>query len=96
MPRSQPDPLDRIIGVNLRAYRRMLGMTLKKLGHDIGSKYQQIQKFENGASRLSAVQLYDISRAMGVPMEAFLDATKSSLAKRRRIALSSKSSKERS
>ena len=39
----------------------------------VGIKFQQIQKYETGANRVSASRLWDIGEAMGVPASFFFE-----------------------
>lgn len=59
-----PDPIDLHVGQRLRARRLMLGISQEKLGEVLGLTFQQIQKYERGANRISASRLYYISRAL--------------------------------
>jgi transcriptional regulator with XRE-family HTH domain len=49
--------IEREIGERLRRRRVELGLTQDQLGQVIGVSYQQIQKFERGANRISAARL---------------------------------------
>jgi transcriptional regulator with XRE-family HTH domain len=46
-------------------------MTLQELGDSVGIKFQQIQKYESGANRISASRMWDIAAAMEVPVSFF-------------------------
>ncbi len=48
-------------------------MTQQKLAEMVGIKFQQIQKYETGANRVSASRLWDIGKAMGVPVSFFFE-----------------------
>jgi transcriptional regulator with XRE-family HTH domain len=48
-------------------------MTQQKLAELVGIKFQQIQKYETGANRVSASRIWDIGEAMGVPVSFFFD-----------------------
>lgn len=48
---------ERKIGERLRRRRIELGLTQEQVGQAIGVSYQQIQKFERGANRVSAARL---------------------------------------
>lgn len=61
-----------IIGANLKHEREIRGYSQTALGRAIGLSYQQIQKYENGKSRISMATLYLICNALDVPMSAFL------------------------
>lgn len=71
----QPNPIDKIIGVNLHQLRIKHGMKQAELGAIINVSSQQISKFENAENRLSASQLYEISRKLGVSMLDLLVGT---------------------
>lgn len=43
-------------------------MTQQQLAEMVGIKFQQIQKYETGANRVSASRLWDIARALDVPV----------------------------
>jgi transcriptional regulator with XRE-family HTH domain len=51
----------------------MLGMTQQKLADRIGIKFQQVQKYETGANRVSASRMWDIARVMEVPVSYFFE-----------------------
>ena len=61
------------VGQQIRRRRWMVGMTQKQLGDTVGIKFQQIQKYETGANRVSASRLYEISVALDVPVSFFFD-----------------------
>ena len=62
------------VGMQIRRRRWMMGMTQKQLGDAVGIKFQQIQKYETGANRVSASRLFEISQALDVPVSYFFDA----------------------
>ena len=68
-----PSPVDVHVGARLRRRRTLLGMNQTKLGDAIGLTYQQVQKYENGANRISASRLFDLSRLFDVPFQFFFD-----------------------
>jgi len=49
-------------------------MTQQQLGEAVGIKFQQIQKYETGMNRVSASRLYEISKALDVPVAFFFEA----------------------
>ena len=53
--------------------RTLLGMSQDQLGRGIGITFQQIQKYESGANRISATRLYDIACGLDVPVSFFFD-----------------------
>jgi transcriptional regulator with XRE-family HTH domain len=48
-------------------------MTQQQLGDRVGIKFQQIQKYETGANRVSASRLWDIAAALDVPVAFFFE-----------------------
>jgi transcriptional regulator with XRE-family HTH domain len=51
----------------------MLGLTQQQLADLIGVTYQQAHKYERGINRVSAGRLFQIARALGVPVGTFFD-----------------------
>ena len=51
-------------------------MTQQRLAELVGIKFQQIQKYETGANRVSASRLWDIAEALGVHVSFFFDGLK--------------------
>ena len=59
-----PDALDVALGAMVRLRRRTLGMTQDMLAERCGVSFQQIQKYENGANRISFSRLVQIAMAL--------------------------------
>jgi transcriptional regulator with XRE-family HTH domain len=53
--------------------RLMLGMSQTDLGDALGISFQQIQKYENGANRVSASRLQHMSNVLQVPIPFFFE-----------------------
>jgi transcriptional regulator with XRE-family HTH domain len=66
-------PVDVHVGKRVRHRRWLVGMTQQQLAEKVGIKFQQIQKYETGANRVSASRLWDISDALGVPVAFFFE-----------------------
>ncbi len=66
-------PIDVHVGVRVRQRRALLGMSQTGLGDALGVTFQQVQKYENGANRISASRLYDLSRVLDVSIEHFFE-----------------------
>ena len=62
----------RYIGSLIRDMRKAAGMSQMRLAEKIGVSYQQIQKYEKGASQLNISRLLQIAEAFGVPAGTFL------------------------
>jgi transcriptional regulator with XRE-family HTH domain len=71
-PKSEkPNPIDVQVGSRVRLRRNMLGLSQEKLGESIGLTFQQVQKYEGGANRVSASRLSQIADVLGVPISYF-------------------------
>lgn len=53
----------------------MRGLSQEKLGEAIGLTFQQVQKYERAANRVSASRLHEIARVLDVPVSFFFDDT---------------------
>lgn len=56
--------VDSTIGARVRARRRELGLSQSELAHKLGVSFQQVQKYESGANRISASTLMAAARAL--------------------------------
>ena len=65
--------IDRHLGKRLRQRRRTLGLTQQQIAEAVGVRFQQIQKYECGANRISAARLWQLSSALEVPVGYFYD-----------------------
>ena len=65
--------IDVHLGKRLRRRRRLLGLTQQQLAGPVGVRFQQIQKYECGANRISASRLWQLSEALEVPVGYFYD-----------------------
>ena len=66
-------PVDVHVGKRVRHRRWLIGMTQQQLAEQVGIKFQQIQKYETGANRVSASRLWDIAEALDVPVAFFFE-----------------------
>lgn len=69
------DPLDVLVGMRIRLRRKMRGMTQEALARQLGISFQQIQKYEKGANRVSSSRMQMLSAALGVPVTYFFGET---------------------
>lgn len=65
--------IDVHLGKRLRRRRRLLGLTQQQLAETVGVRFQQIQKYECGANRISAARLWQLAEALEVPVGYFYD-----------------------
>lgn len=68
---SNTHPVDIHVGKKIRHRRWLLQITQQQLAHKVGVKFQQIQKYETGANRVSASRLWDIAHALDCPVSQF-------------------------
>jgi len=68
-----PNPIDLHVGARIRMRRRMLGVSQEKLADALGLTFQQVQKYERGANRVSASKLYEIAAALKTPVSYFFE-----------------------
>lgn len=65
--------IDTHVGERIRNRRVLMGLTQEQLGDALNISYQQIQKYETGANRVSAGRLYMISRILEIPVSQLFD-----------------------
>jgi transcriptional regulator with XRE-family HTH domain len=66
-----PDPVDIHVGARVRTRRLLIGMNQETLARALGLTFQQVQKYEGGANRVSASRLSQIAEILGVPIAYF-------------------------
>jgi hypothetical protein len=66
-------PVDIYVGARMRIRRKVLGLSQTQLADALGITFQQIQKYERGANRISASKLYDAARLLQSPVSYFFD-----------------------
>ena len=54
-----PHPIDVHVGLRVRGRRHELGMSQSTLADALGVSFQQVQKYERGANRVSASMLWE-------------------------------------
>ncbi len=69
--------VDSLVGDRIRRRRILMGLTQDQLGESLGISYQQIQKYETGANRVSSGRLYLIAEKLEVSPGWFFDPVKS-------------------
>lgn len=75
-----PHPVDVNVGKRIKMRRSMLGLSQEKLADEVDLTFQQIQKYERAANRVSASKLYDFSKVLGVPVDYFYQGLEKSSA----------------
>src|SRR5712671_1231421 len=73
MPRSAINPTDKYVGSRVRMRRLMLDMSQTDVADALGLTFQQVQKYEKGANRISASRLQHLSQILQVPVPFFFE-----------------------
>jgi len=68
-----PLPVDLHVGGRIRARRKVLGVSQETLADALGLTFQQVQKYERGANRVSASKLYEIAKSLQVSIAYFFE-----------------------
>ena len=71
--RPEGPSVDRHVGERIRHRRAEMGLTQEDLGRILEISYQQVQKYETGANRISAGRLFEVGRALTVDVSFFFD-----------------------
>jgi transcriptional regulator with XRE-family HTH domain len=73
MTKGRSLPVDIHVGSRVRLRRLELGVSQQKLANLLDVAFQQLQKYENGTSRISASRLQQIATLFGVRASYFFD-----------------------
>ncbi len=73
MTRRDPNYIDVHVGSRIRMRRQLVNMSQEKLGELLGITFQQVQKYEKGANRISASRLFFSAKTLGVPVQFFFE-----------------------
>ena len=73
MARRDPNYVDVNVGARIRMRRQMINMSQERLGELLGITFQQVQKYEKGANRISASRLFYTAKTLGVPIQFFFE-----------------------
>jgi transcriptional regulator with XRE-family HTH domain len=65
--------VDEHVGARVRLRRNFLDMSQTKLGEALDITFQQVQKYERGANRISASRLFHLGEVLDVPISFFFD-----------------------
>lgn len=65
--------VDQHVGRRMRMRRKQLRISQQRLAARLNISFQQIQKYEKGANRISASVLYEAAEALAMPVEAFFE-----------------------
>jgi transcriptional regulator with XRE-family HTH domain len=68
---KNPSLVDQHVGRRLRWRRRELSMSQEALAERLGVTFQQVQKYERGANRISAGRLYELAKELETTIPYF-------------------------
>src|SRR3954470_23254270 len=69
--KGYPNAVDVHVGARIRLRRTLLGLSQSTLGEQLGLTFQQVQKYERGANRVSSSRLFDLARILDVKLAYF-------------------------
>ena len=69
--KGYPNPIDVHVGSRIRLRRTLLGMSQTALAEAMGLTFQQVQKYEKGANRVSSSRLVDMANALDIEISFF-------------------------
>jgi transcriptional regulator with XRE-family HTH domain len=69
--KKAPGDFDRHVGRRIRMRRIQVGMSQERLAESLGVTFQQVQKYEKGANRITMSRMRIVSQVLGVPMAYF-------------------------
>jgi transcriptional regulator with XRE-family HTH domain len=85
--RKKPSPIDVTVGRNVRLWRLTRGLTQAQLAERLGVTFQQLQKYEVGATRIGTGRLVTLAAVLRIPMTALFEGTDAADPSRSLLAL---------
>ncbi len=68
-----PHPVDTHVGRRMRQQRELCGLTQGELARQLGLSFQQIQKYETGANRISSSRMWQVCEVLDVTPGYFFE-----------------------
>jgi transcriptional regulator with XRE-family HTH domain len=72
---DSPDPIDVEVGARIRIRRKHLSLSQSGLAEALDLTFQQVQKYERGANRVSASMLVKIAKKLDTSVAALVGET---------------------
>lgn len=69
---GKPQDLDVVAGLVMKKLRQAAGLTQSEVAAKLGISYQQVQKYENGRTRLTLGRLVELSEVLGTTSIEFM------------------------
>jgi transcriptional regulator with XRE-family HTH domain len=76
---QEPHLVDIHVGARVRMRRKAMGLSQTQLAESIGITFQQMQKYERGANRVSASKLYGIATTLQTSVAWFFEGLSADL-----------------
>ncbi|MCJ2035917.1 helix-turn-helix domain-containing protein [Methylobacterium sp. J-068] len=73
MAGQKTDARDVYVGQRIAEQRKKASLTQKRVAQSFGMSAAQLQKYEKGTNRISAIHLDTFSRMTGIPVSYFFD-----------------------
>ncbi len=70
---QEPHLVDIHVGARIRTRRKSMGLTQTQLADSVGITFQQLQKYERGANRVSASKLYGMAATLQTSVAWFFE-----------------------
>ncbi len=68
-----PHPVDIHVGQRIKEIRTVRGFTQSNVAEHLGISFQQLQKYETGANRVSASRMFELSKLLNVSPSFFFE-----------------------
>lgn len=65
--------IEKTIGGKIRYYRMLKGLPQTQIAELLGVSFQQLQKYESGANRISPGKLFLLSKHLNIPIDSFFE-----------------------
>jgi len=72
---KNPSTIDKLVGRKVRWRRHQLKLSQEALAERLGLTFQQVQKYERGANRISAGRLYELAQALETTIPYFFEGS---------------------
>lgn len=68
-----PHPVDIHVGKRIKEIRTVRGLTQSNVADHLGISFQQLQKYETGANRVSASRMFELSKLLNITPSFFFE-----------------------
>lgn len=72
-PDGTPNPVDVYVGKRIKIRRSFLHLSQKNFANLLGITFQQVQKYEQGKSRVGSSRLWDISKILNTDINYYFE-----------------------